>query len=156
MNVLKDSNQINELAEIQLHYLNPVRTKDRIKITTSKQAADLLVDNWSDLIGLLEEFMILLLDRSNNVLGKYLVSKGGVAGTVVDAKIIFACALKTCASGIILAHNHPSGNTKPSNQDIQITKKLVAGAKLLDMQILDHLILTPYDTYYSFADEGLL
>ena len=86
----------------------------------------------------------------------YKASQGGVAGTVVDAKIIFAAALKCRASAIILAHNHPSCRLTPSNEDRAITTKLREGGKFLDLPILDHLILSPEGGYYSFADEGIL
>ena len=76
-------------------------------------------------------------------------------GTVADPKIIFAAALKSCASGIILAHNHPSGELDPSKEDIAVTKKLKAGAELLDIKVLDHLIISK-EGFYSFADEGVL
>ncbi|MEM6319964.1 MAG: JAB domain-containing protein [Bacteroidota bacterium] len=103
----------------------------------------------------MEEFNLLLLNRANRVLAFYNVSKGGQVGTVVDAKVVFAAALKLKATGIILAHNHPSGNLHPNMQDIAVTKKLVEGGKLLDIIIFDHLIVTPYG-YYSFAEEGKL
>lgn len=102
-----------------------------------------------------EEFNILLLNRANHVLGWFNVSIGGVASTVVDPKVIFSVALKCNASGIILSHNHPSGNLNPSDADLNLTKKLNSGGKLLEINILDHLILTT-DRYYSFADEGML
>ena len=102
-----------------------------------------------------EEFWIILLGRSSKILGKELISKGGLAGTVADPKIIFHTALQHQASGIILVHNHPSGNLKPSHQDVNLTKNLVAAGKMLDIQIFDHLIITD-SAYYSFGDEGLL
>ena len=88
-------------------------------------------------------------------LGIYHLSKGGIAGTVVDPKIVFSVALKSAASSLILIHNHPSGNLQPSEADKTITKKLVDAAKLLDINVLDHLIIS-IESYYSFADEGLL
>jgi DNA repair protein RadC len=88
-------------------------------------------------------------------LGVMSISKGGVSGTVVDPKLVFSGALKALACSIILSHSHPSGNTKPSQADIAITKRLKQGGELLDIGILDHLIITP-DAYYSFADEGLI
>ena len=97
----------------------------------------------------------MLRNRSNKVTGIFTVSQGGIAGTVADPKLIFACALKAAASGIILAHNHPSGALQPSQADIQLTKKLADGGKLLDIQVMDHLIMTS-EEYFSFADEGLL
>jgi DNA repair protein RadC len=102
-----------------------------------------------------EEFWILLLNRNNIVLGKKRVSVGGVAGTVVDPKVIFKLALDQLASSIILCHNHPSGNLQPSQQDINITKKLREGARFLDIIISDHIIIGN-KAYFSFADKGLI
>ena len=102
-----------------------------------------------------EEFHILLLNRSNTVIRKEFVSRGGVSGTVVDQKIIFKIALEHLASSIILCHNHPSGNLKPSDQDILLTKKLKEAGFLLEIPILDHLIITD-SGYFSFADEGII
>lgn len=103
-----------------------------------------------------EEFWILLLNRANRVISKERISSGGVAGTVVDAKIIFRRALEGGpASSIILAHNHPSGNLKPSQADISITKKLRQAGESLDISVLDHLIISG-NAYYSFADDGAL
>ena len=125
-------------------------------VSCSRDAEEILRSIWNEgLIELKEEFYILLLSRSNKVKGYYKVSEGGVSGTVVDPKIVFSVALKCTACGIILAHNHPSGNLAPSVQDSELTKKLIAGGKLLEISVLDHLILTT-DGYYSFADEGVM
>ncbi|MEM1118835.1 MAG: JAB domain-containing protein [Bacteroidota bacterium] len=148
-------NTLFSVAEIELTYKSKVKPCDRPQITSPKQSYDILLHNWSDQLEWVEEFNLLLLNRANRVLAFYNVSKGGQAGTVVDAKVVFAAALKLKATGIILAHNHPSGNLHPSMQDIAVTKKLVEGGKLLDITILDHLIVTPYG-YYSFAEEGKL
>lgn len=102
-----------------------------------------------------EEFWVILLSKSNRIISKERISIGGVSATIVDSKIVFSKALDKLASGIILAHNHPSGNLSPSSQDVELTRKLCAAAKLLDMRILDHIILTN-NTYYSFADDGIL
>ena len=102
-----------------------------------------------------EEFWILLLNRANRVIKKNQISQGGVAGTVADPKIIFKIALAELASGIILAHNHPSGNLTASQADIELTKKLKDAGKLLEIQVLDHLIVAG-QKYFSFADEGIL
>lgn len=109
-----------------------------------------------DLIDLsIEEFWVILMKRNNEVLKKEMISRGGMSGTVVDAKIIFKRALEESASGIIVAHNHPSGNLKPSHQDIRLTKKLKDAGTSLDISVLDHLIIT--DTgFFSFADENML
>jgi DNA repair protein RadC len=106
-------------------------------------------------IELLEEFKMILLNRNNRVLGMINISQGGMSGTVADPKLIFVAALKAAASYIILAHNHPSGNLKPSTEDIRLTKKLVDGGKLLDLLVGDHLIITN-EGFYSFCDEGLI
>ena len=144
-----------KVSEVKLTYKSRVKPSDRPQIISSNSAYDVLMEHWSDQIEFVEEFNILLLNQANRVLAFYNVSKGGRTGTVVDAKIVFTAALKLNAVGIILSHSHPSGNLRPSLADINLTKKLFAGAKLLDMTILDHLIVTPTD-YYSFADEGQL
>jgi DNA repair protein RadC len=145
-----------EVAEIQLSYKSKVTASLRPKISSSKDAEDLLRKFWDeDTIELHEEFKILLVNRAHKVLGIFEVSSGGIAGTVADPKIIFACALKSAACGIILAHNHPSGNLTASQVDIELTKKLSSGGRLLEINVLDHIILTK-EKYFSFADEGLL
>ena len=102
-----------------------------------------------------EEFWIILLNRANVVMKKESISSGGVAGTVADPKIIFKKALEQLASSIILVHNHPSGNLKPSTADISLTRKMKEAGQFLDLPVLDHLIFTDND-YYSFADEEIL
>jgi DNA repair protein RadC len=103
-----------------------------------------------------EEFKLLLLNRSNAVLGILSVSKGGISGTVTDIRLIFQGALKTNASGIIICHNHPSGNAYPSESDRKITQKIKEAGNLMDIQLLDHLVILPVEGYYSFADVGIL
>ncbi|MGZ3750127.1 MAG: RadC family protein [Mucilaginibacter sp.] len=122
-------------------------------ITSSRDGYNLMRRHLVDLNH--EEFWIILLGRSSKVLGKELISKGGIAGTVADPKIIFHAALQHQASGIILVHNHPSGNLKPSQQDISLTKNISTAGKMLEIQVFDHLILTD-NGYFSFGDEGLL
>ncbi|MBC8987325.1 DNA repair protein RadC [Pedobacter sp. N36a] len=102
-----------------------------------------------------EEFWILLLNRANEVLAKLQISVGGLSGTVADPKIIYKIALEHGASYIVLAHNHPSGNLKPSPEDLQLTNKLVSAGKLLDLPVLDHLIITN-KSFFSFNDDGLI
>jgi len=125
----------------------------RDKVTSSKDAADI----FQPLLGdhLHEEFHILFLNRANLVLGKQPVSSGGMSGTVVDPKMIFKAALDNKASSVILCHNHPSGNTKPSDADIKLTKNIVEAGKVLEIPVLDHIIVTQ-NGFFSFADEGLL
>ncbi len=127
--------------------------EEKPRINRSIDAYEILKSNLMDIPH--EEFWIILLNRANRVLKKYQVSQGGVAGTVADPKIIFKTALEELASGIILAHNHPSGNLNASQADIDLTKKIIAGAKLLEMQVLDHIILAG-QKYFSFADEGMI
>lgn len=102
-----------------------------------------------------EEFWLLLLKRNNEVIKKVQLSKGGVAGTVVDTKMIFKEAVESLASAVILSHNHPSGNLKPSQTDIQLTRKLKSAGQLMEIPILDHIIFTNHG-YFSFADESML
>jgi DNA repair protein RadC len=96
------------------------------------------------------------MNRSNSVLGILEISKGGISGTVTDVRLIFQAAIKANASGIIVCHNHPSGNLNPSESDTKLTQKIKEAGNLMDIQLLDHLILTTDDNYYSFADNGLL
>ena len=145
----------SNLAEIQVSYKSKVRYSDMSKIVSSKDADEILRNVWSDSMELREEFYILLLNRANKVLGYYRISEGGTAGTVVDPKLVFSVALKCHASSIILSHNHPSGNTKPSEADVRLTRNLVDGGKLLEISVLDHLILTS-ENFFSFADEGMM
>lgn len=95
------------------------------------------------------------LSQSNRVLGHHVVSKGGISGTVIDTRIVFAIALKTLACAVILCHNHPSGNLKPSQSDINLTKKCIEIGKMHDIQVLDHIILTD-NGYTSLSDEGII
>ncbi|HYF70212.1 MAG TPA: DNA repair protein RadC [Ohtaekwangia sp.] len=123
------------------------------RISGSRDAFDLLRSSLQDLPH--EEFWVMLLNRANRVVRKVQISQGGVAGTVADPKIIFKFALEELASGLILAHNHPSGNLTPSQADTNLTQKLKESGKLLEIQVLDHLIIAG-NKYFSFADEGLL
>ncbi len=123
------------------------------KISSSNDAFMLMGAQLADLP--YEEFWMMCCNRRNQVIWTERISRGGVAGTVVDAKIIFKIALEHLSSGILLFHNHPSGQTIPSDQDKQITRKIAQAAKLLDMNLLDHLIIGG-KTYFSFADEGLI
>lgn len=127
--------------------------ESRPRLTKSADAFDLLKPVLLDIPH--EEFWIILVNRANRLIRLGQVSQGGVAGTVADPKIIFKMALEELASGIILAHNHPSGNLSASPADIELTRKLSAGARLLEIQVLDHIILAG-QKYFSFADEGLI
>ncbi len=128
-------------------------TQKRITISCSRDCYMIFQPLIADLPH--EEFWILLLNRANRVLSKKRLSSGGIAGTVADSRLIFKEAIEALASSIIVCHNHPSGNRKPSHSDIQLTEKLVKAGKLLDIAVLDHLIVTE-NGYYSFADEGIM
>lgn len=143
------------LREVQISYCNRVRYADMPKISSSKDAEDIFRRIWSHRMGYIEEFYILLLNRSNKVIGWTKISMGGSAGTVSDPKVIFQTALKANASHIVLGHNHPSGNLEPSQADIALTQKMKESGSFLDLPVLDHLILST-ESYYSFADDGKL
>jgi DNA repair protein RadC len=145
------------IAEVCLIYKSKVKASDRKKISSSFDAHKIFRENWNpDTIEHVEEFKILLMNRSNSVLGIMDVSKGGISGCVVDNRIIFQAAIKANASGIIVCHNHPSGNLNPSESDTKITQKIKNAGAVVEVQLLDHLILTTDGSYYSFADNGLL
>jgi DNA repair protein RadC len=152
---MKDS-KIWLVNEIEIYLNRNLETSENKKILSSEDAERILRENWSDSMNVLEEFVIILLARNNQVIGLYKVSKGGVSGTIVDAKIVFSVALKSLASGIILCHNHPSGNRNPGQSDLTLTKKIKEAGQVLDIDVLDHIILTPNNGYFSFRDEGVL
>ena len=127
--------------------------ENKNKISSSSDAYSIFYPEMSDLVK--EEFWILLLNRANHLIKKMRISEGGLSGTVADPKVIFKFALDNNASSIILAHNHPSNNLKPSQNDIDLTKKLISAGKLLDINVLDHLIIGS-DTFFSFADESMI
>ncbi|MBT8319902.1 MAG: JAB domain-containing protein [Gramella sp.] len=142
------------IAEIQLKY-HPFKHKNT-KITCSNDAYSFLRDNWNlDTIELQEEFKLLLLNRANEILGIHVLSKGGMTGTMVDIRLVFAVVLKSAACSFIMAHNHPSGNLKPSESDRNLYRKIKSAAEFMDIQVLDNLIITKAG-YLSFADEGIL
>jgi DNA repair protein RadC len=126
---------------------------DTPQIRSSKDVFDLLSPVLSDLPH--EEFWILFLNRSNRVINRMKLSQGGVSGTVTDVRMVMKRAIENLASGIIVCHNHPSGNLSPSESDTRITQKIKEAGTMMDIQLLDHLIITDRD-YYSFADNGLL
>lgn len=148
--------ELFNVAEVEITYNPKFKVSERPQINSSKQAYQILIQQWDKgKIELIEEFKILLLNRRNRVLGIVHISSGGFSGTIADPKVIFSAALKACASGIILCHSHPSGELDPSREDIALTNKLSNGGALLDLKILDHLVISK-DSFYSFTDEGLL
>jgi len=123
------------------------------QIKCSKDVADIFQPLLSDLPH--EEFWILFLNRSNRVINRMKLSQGGISGTVTDVRMVMKKAIEYLASGIIVCHNHPSGNLSPSESDVKITQKIKEAGNIMDIQLLDHLIISDRD-YYSFADNGLV
>lgn len=144
------------VAEVELIYKSKVKPSERPLANTSSKCYQLLLQTWDEnKIDFVEQFKVLLLNRCNRVLGIYELSSGGITGTVADVRLIMTAALKANAVAIILSHNHPSGNLKPSHPDEELTQKIKQAGMFLDIQVLDHIIVTS-EGYYSFADEGVL
>lgn len=144
------------VAQVELIYRRTPHQLEYPLVNSSLLASRILRSVWdANKLELCEQFKILLLDRASRCLGVSDMGSGGITGCVVDPRMIFVAALKANATGMILAHNHPSGNTRPSDADKHITEKIVKGGRLLDIIVSDHLILTR-DAYLSFADEGLM
>lgn len=148
--------QVNQVAEVELIYKTKVKAADRLKISSSRDAYEILLSGWDEnLIEFIEQFKIILLNQASKVLGVYEVSRGGMSAVSVDVRLIFTAALKAGASSLILAHNHPSSQLRPSEADKQMTERVRQAGMILDIRVFDHVIMTP-DGYYSFADEGLI
>lgn len=142
------------LPEIKVRFSRKIPYSSLPIVTDSKCAEEYFRKYWDDdTIDHIEQFMALFLNRANKIIGWSRISIGGSNGTIADPKVIFQIALKSNASSIILAHNHPSGNLKHSENDLNLTRKLVNAGNHLDISVLDHLILTS-EGYYSFADDG--
>lgn len=125
------------------------------KVNSQELAVNYIRQFYGDDILIYESFFILLTDRNANAIGYAKISQGGICGTIVDPRIILKYVIDTFASGVILAHNHPSGNTQPSESDIQVTERIKEVLKLINVDILDHLILTE-TSHFSFASEDML
>jgi len=145
----------NEIQEVQLSYSNIQPKQDRTQIVSSRSAAEALRKKIGNQIDLKEFFYVILLNNSNEVLTIAKISEGGIVSTLVDIRLLFATALKALAVGIIIAHNHPSGKLEASPADKGLTKKIVSAGNTLDIKVLDHIIITN-ESYFSFADEGIL
>lgn len=162
MGLTNSHNNMEQCTSLQLAQVNEVKIIYRTKasaprplIRNAADAFQVLQPFFDECMDTHEEFWVILLDRANRAKSVYKVSQGGVTGTTCDPRLVFACALKCLASNIILAHNHPSGQLRPSEEDIRLTRKLVEGARFLDLTIFDHLILSR-EGYYSFADNTLI
>lgn len=143
-----------EVAEIELRYRTNVNPADRAQVKSSQDAYEIFYKDWNkNTIEYFEEFKVLLLNRNHKVLGMTTLTKGSTTGTIVDVKQLLQYALKTNASSVIVAHNHPSGNIEPSEADKNITKKVIAGCDAIDIKLLDHLIIVQNGGFFSFADE---
>ena len=158
--LIKPSKQLvfpNQINEVKLTYKKAKLGFELPKIKSSNCAFKILYDNWDkETIEYYEAFKVLLLDRNNRVLGIYKISEGGTAGCIVDIKKIYQAALVTSSSSIIVAHNHPSGNPQPSEQDKSITQRIKQAGENLSLPLLDHLLILPNGNYTSFSDEGLM
>jgi len=153
-----DNTNISNLGEVTLNYKyhNP-SIKDRPLITNSSDAVEvikLVID--MQRIALQEQFIVIYLNQANKVIGTMNVFSGSIKSTVIDIKLILASGILLMSSGVIVAHNHPSGNLKPSREDLALTKRLSTALQYMEMKLVDHFIITPDDDYLSFANEGLL
>ena len=156
MESILDVSALYTVAEVELIYKSKVKASNRPQITSSMDAYKVLLKVWDEnKIEFVEQFKVLFLNRANKVLGVFDVSTGGISGTVADPRVIFAAALKANCCGIVISHNHPSGNLKPSRQDEELTQKIKQAGQLLEIKLLDHVIICN-EGYFSFADEGLL
>lgn len=143
------------VSEIQLKYQPQPLTET---ICGAKDIHQLLINRVfdADTIGYRETFKVLLLNNSNKIVGYTTISEGGLTSTIVDIRMILQTALVSNATSIILTHNHPSGNPHPSIHDDSLTKKIKSACELMDIRLLDHIIVTPYDSFYSYCNEGRL
>jgi DNA repair protein RadC len=151
-------NNISNLGEVTLNYKyhNP-SIKDRPLITNANDAVEvikLVID--MQRIALQEQFIVIYLNQANKVIGTMNIFSGSVKSTVIDIKLILASGILLMSSGVIVAHNHPSGNLKPSREDLTLTKRLSTALQYMEMTLVDHFIITPDDDYLSFANEGLM
>ncbi|WP_316826007.1 JAB domain-containing protein [Pedobacter miscanthi] len=145
-----------QVAEIEISYKPKFKVAERPKVTSSDMAFKILLGSWdAGRIELLEEFKVVMLSSQNRVLGVVDISRGGISGVVADPRVIFSIALKSCASSLIVSHNHPSGELRPSAADIALTSKLVSGGEILGITVHDHLIVSPYG-YFSFKDQEMI
>jgi len=156
MQMFNNESNSFKVAEIDVIYATKIRPSDRLKVTTSSDAAEAFRAMWKQSMEHRESAYVMFLNRNNKVLGIHKLAEGGLCGTIIDVRCIFQIALKANACSVILAHNHPSGNEIPSEADKTITKKIREAGKFLDIPLLDHLIMLPGDGYMSFADEGLM
>ncbi|NCI51389.1 JAB domain-containing protein [Sediminibacterium roseum] len=153
---MNNQDELSVVSEVELIYRSKTRASLRPMIRRSQDSYRVLLGYWNlNKIEFIEEFKVLYLNRGYRVLAINELSTGGMTGTVADPRLIFATALKLNATAVILCHNHPSGNTTPSEVDKMLTEKLKSAGRFLDITVSDHLIISA-EGYFSFADEGLL
>jgi DNA repair protein RadC len=146
----------SQLAEIQVNYVPFVKPECQPKISSSADAFEVLKAFYpKETVYVQESFVVLYLNRANRVLGGYRMSMGGISGTLVDIRLLLSVALKSLSSGLILSHNHPSGNLVPSKADEELTNRIKQACNLMELKLLDHLIITD-EQYFSFSDAGLV
>jgi len=143
-------NDLYSVSEVKMTY--ETKVKEKVKVNTSMKIYKLMLQNWEQ-IEYRETFKILLLDRATQALGINTVSLGGISEAIVDLRMIFQVALLANASSLVCVHNHPSGNVQPSIEDDLMTFKILAASKVMDIELVDHLIISDYK-YYSYADCG--
>ena len=149
-------NEVYQIAEVEVSYRTKVKASERPRVRDSKDCCQMFLQKWDmDKIELLEQFYVMYLNRAHKVLAIYELASGGFNGVVADPRLMFTVALKIAASSIVVAHNHPSGNIRPSKADEDLTQKINEAGKFLDIKLIDHLIVTE-ERYFSFADEGLI
>ena len=147
----------NTVREIRLQYKSKLKGIEDPTITSAEKAYEVLKEHYDqDYLAIREEMIVLYLNNANKVLGVYKGFSGGITAAVVDIRLILAVALKGLSTGIIISHNHPSGTLTPSDADKKLTEQLKKAAELMGVKLLDHVVVSPYNTFYSFADEGLI
>ena len=148
--------QKDNIEHVELVYRTKTKATDRPKAGSSQDAYNIFRKDWdNDTINLIEEFKLMALDRNLRVMSIASISKGGMSGTIVDLKVVFAIALLRRAQRIIIAHNHPSGNTVPSKQDVSLTQKIKKAGDILDIPLDDHIIITD-EGYCSMFEQGFM
>jgi len=151
-----ETTMLGNICEISISYEPKIKRSLLPTLKTSQESYQLLMESWNmKTINLMEEFKIIYMNRASRVLGIHHLSSGSIVGTVVDIRLIFATALKCLATKIIICHNHPSGNLSPSKADISITQNIAHAGKILQIELLDHLIISE-EGYFSFCDQGYI
>ena len=145
----------NRPPKMRIVYSRNQLPQNQKKVVSSRDAFEVFSNIWSRQLSIREEMYVLYLNQKNMVLGYHILSMGGITGTVADRRLLFAVALSSLATSIIIAHNHPSGQVKPSQSDIELTNEIKKTGEIMNIQLLDHLIIGE-EIYYSFADEGEL